>query len=220
MRRPTAVPDRCAVAFADAALDVEWPQPTSIAAESGRDEGFNPRHHRDRFAGTLAARRAAAAALRFARVEKVELMREPGRAPRALVLADGERRDAGLVLSLSHCEGRAAAVAAPRSTRVGIDLERDGRMHAEHERYFLTPAERRAARRHDSVALWALKEAAWKALELASDVPFKDLELGFDADGSVQSVRCGDAVLPASASLSRPWPGFVLAVLWLEWVDA
>ena len=219
MHRTPAVPDHCAVAFADAAVDVEWPQPTPIAAESGRVEGSTPQR-RDRFAGTLAGRRAAAEALRFARVEQVELLREPGRAPRALVVADGERRDAGLALSLSHCEGRAAAVAAPRATRVGIDLERVGRVPAEHERYFLTAAERRAAGRHDSVALWTLKEAAWKALELASDVPFHDLELGFDAGGSVRSVRCGVDVLPASASLSRPWPGFVLAVLWLERADA
>src|SRR5688572_25268269 len=105
MHRPPAVPDRCAVAFADAALDVEWPCLASIAAPSAdQSPTYQPR---DRFAGTLAARRAAAAALRFDRVEQVELMREPGRAPRALVVADGERRDAGLALSLSHCEGRA-----------------------------------------------------------------------------------------------------------------
>ena len=208
MHRPPAVPEQIAVAFADAALDVEWPDRPG----TGRA--------RDRFAGSLAARRAAATALRFDRIDRVELLRDPGRAPRAIVVGDGERRDAGLALSLSHCAGRAAAVAAPRGPRVGIDLERAGRVDSAHHRLFLTAAERRAARHHDGVALWTLKEAAWKALELGPDVPFTDVELDFDGGGSVCGVRHFGRSISARAVVSRPWPGFVLAVLWTECTNA
>lgn len=210
MHRPTDVPHQIALAFADAAIDVEWPRrPASSAAPGARD----------RYAGSLAARRAASSALRFDRLDRVELLREPGRAPRALVIDGDERRDAALSLSLSHCEGRAAAVATPRGSRVGIDLERAGRVDSAHRRFFLSAAERRAARQHDGVALWTLKEAAWKALELGADVPFTDVELDFDADGDVRAVRHDGRSLAAAASVSHPWPGFVLAVLWTERTD-
>lgn len=80
-------------------------------------------------------------------------------------------------------------------------------------RYFLTQAEQEATRSVDRTALWALKEAAWKALGCDDRTPFTAIELSFDADGRIRSVWCEGQKRPAAAVVSNPWPGFVLAVI-------
>lgn len=140
------------------------------------------------------ARMAAGAALRAA---------GPGAAPGAA--------------SLSHRDGRAAAALAPIGMRIGIDLERARAIPREHERMFATSAERRAwPRGRDASGLWALKEAAWKAFGCPDDLPFTALELEIGRGGTVSAVRVGDRAHAARSLLRRPWPGWVLALVWAE----
>jgi 4'-phosphopantetheinyl transferase EntD len=123
---------------------------------------------------------------------------------------------ARLTLCISHVAGRGAAIAVPAPARVGIDLERAGAVRPAHARYFVTRVERRLARRLGLTALWTLKEAAWKALDLPHATPFGALELRADARGRVVEVSLRGVRRAARAMLARPWPGFVLAVVWLE----
>ena len=120
------------------------------------------------------------------------------------------------VLSVSHHAGRAAALVAPPGWRVGVDLARHEGVTAAHARYFLDQDERRAAATLGLVALWALKEAAWKALALDAGTPFGALRLRFD-DGAlpVAAVARGRAH-DATAGLATPWRGWVLAAVWLS----
>ena len=123
---------------------------------------------------------------------------------------------APLALALSHRLGRAAAVAtAARGVRVGVDLEVAGSVPPERARYFLTRYEREvAAGRVEFAALWALKEAAWKALDVRDTVCFSALELVLDVDTArLTAVALHGERYAASAALSAPWPGFVLAVV-------
>jgi 4'-phosphopantetheinyl transferase EntD len=120
-----------------------------------------------------------------------------------------------LALSIAHVAGRAAAVAAPAPSRVGIDLERAGAVRTTHARYFLTRAERRLARRLGLTALWTLKEAAWKAFRADDATPFTALELHADPRGAIDGVSLYGRRHPARALVARPWPGFVLAVIWV-----
>jgi 4'-phosphopantetheinyl transferase EntD len=138
------------------------------------------------------------------------VLRRAGRPPRV--------RDVGRlapVLSLTHAGGRAAAIAAPAGARVGIDLEREDAVHPDHARYFLTPRER-VARTLPLSSLWALKEAAWKALALGADVAFQSLELDVSERGTLRAVRFDGRRLRAAATLSSPWPGWVLATVRVE----
>ena len=156
----------------------------------------------------LAARRAVRAALPGALEIRIE--RRTGGAPSVV----GAARP--LALSLTHCNGRGAAIAAPAPARVGIDLERDGAIAPDHARYFLTPRERSALGTHSLAALWALKEAAWKALALPDDTCFHEVELGLDEAGSVEVVHSRGDTFGASATLVTPWPGYVLATMRLD----
>jgi phosphopantetheinyl transferase (holo-ACP synthase) len=94
-----------------------------------------------------------------------------------------------------------------------VDLERAGRISAEHASYFLTARERGSGGGMSLTELWALKESAWKALGCSDATTFAELELIFDAGGGVRGVRLGGMVLPAVAELRRPWPGWVGAVV-------
>jgi len=123
---------------------------------------------------------------------------------------------ARLTVSISHVAGRAAAVAAPAPSRVGIDLERAGAVRPAQARYFLTRAERRLARRLGLTTLWTLKEAAWKALGADDATPFAALEVHADPHGGVEGVSLHGRRHRARALVARPWPGFVLAVVWLS----
>jgi len=122
---------------------------------------------------------------------------------------------AWLTLSIAHVAGRGAAIAVPAPARVGIDLERTGAVRPAHARYFVTRVERRLARRLGLTALWTLKEAAWKALDLPNATPFGALELHADGRGRVVAVSLHGVRRKARATISRPWRGFVLAVVWI-----
>jgi phosphopantetheinyl transferase (holo-ACP synthase) len=175
------------------------------------------RRRRDWRAARLAGKWAVAGTLGLRRSDDVEILTVPGSPPSVAVREeDGGVRLADVTLSLAHRHGRGAAVAAAGQTAVGVDLERETAIPAEHERYFLTAAERVARRRWTATALWALKEAAWKALRCADSVYFATLELCFDEGLVVRGVSLGGAMHPASATLTEPWPGFLLAVVRIE----
>ena len=156
----------------------------------------------------LAARRAIRAALPGAFQIRIEQRR--GSAPSVA------GAPAPIALSLTHCDGRAAAIVAPAPARIGIDLEREDAASPDHTRFFLTPRERRALDTRSPAELWALKEAAWKALALPDDTCFHDLELGLDDTGSVEAVRLLGTTFGASAALTSPWSGYVLAAIELH----
>jgi 4'-phosphopantetheinyl transferase EntD len=166
-------------------------------------------------AGRLAMKRAAAAVLDMEDLDRLETSSVPGCAPRVTVRSRGyPAPDVSITLSLSHRDGRAAAAAGTGRMRVGVDLERAGAVGRGRERYFLTVAEQSIAASRDATELWALKEAAWKALGCHAALPFTSLELGFDGVGDVVEIRIGGVVCPARAVLTRPWAGYVLAVFW------
>ena len=121
------------------------------------------------------------------------------------------------VVSLAHAAGRAAAVASVGPGRVGIDLERAASIHPAHARYFLTRAERSLVRRFGITTLWALKEAAWKALRLGDATVFSALELRANPrrGGEITSLSLHGERQPARILVARPWPGFILAVVWV-----
>ena len=147
---------------------------------------------------------------------RVEIRHAPHRPPLARIRSDGSDAPAvPLAVSLTHRDGRTAAIAAPAGAHVGIDIERLGAVAPGHERWFLTSVERERAGRCGAL-LWALKEAAWKALALDGSVAFHELELDLDVDGELRSVSCRGTRWRAAASLAAPWPGYVLATVVLE----
>ncbi|HUG39521.1 MAG TPA: 4'-phosphopantetheinyl transferase superfamily protein [Longimicrobiales bacterium] len=135
-------------------------------------------------------------------------------AARAAVAA--RRTTAALVtVSLSHRGGRGAAALAPLGMRVGVDLERTGTVPPARERFFATGAERQGRRcPRDGAVLWALKEAAWKAFRCPPGLAFTDLELEFGRCGDVEGVTIEGCHRPARSRIRRPWPGWVLALVW------
>ena len=160
-----------------------------------------------------AARRAARRALRAAcgpGTAGWTLRRRAGR-PRRVVPADGVAAPA---ISLTHRLGRAAALVAPAGWRVGVDVERAGAVLAAHARYFLHDDERAAAPDLDLAALWALKEAAWKALALGAATPLRALRLRFH-DGAPCAVQLPGRAWPALALVAEPWPGWLVAATWI-----
>ncbi|MFN2566165.1 MAG: 4'-phosphopantetheinyl transferase superfamily protein [Gemmatimonadaceae bacterium] len=162
----------------------------------------------DHRASRLAARRAVRALV--GPDADVVIQRRPGRPP--LALADGQRQ---VTLSLAHRDGLAVAIAAAAGSRVGIDLERLDAVAPTHVRYFLTARERRAADVLPHAALWALKEAAWKALALGDDVPLAALELDIDRRGVLRSVSLRGERRAALAVVTSPWDGYVMAAVWI-----
>jgi phosphopantetheinyl transferase (holo-ACP synthase) len=178
----------------------------------------DPSRRRDWRASRLAAKRAAARVLGVSDLQCIEVAARSAAAP-AIGVRDTVGApfptSLGLSLSLSHCEGRGAAAASARGVRLGVDLERAGAVRPSQARYFLTPAERRSTGTRDLAEPWALKEACWKALGCGSCLPFTALELHFDAEGGVRAVTLRGETLEARAAVSYPWPGFVLAVLWI-----
>jgi 4'-phosphopantetheinyl transferase EntD len=178
----------------------------ATAAELGVPARSSP--DADHRASRLAARRAIRALV--GPRASIVIRRRPGRPP--LAEAGGERP---VSLSLSHRDGLAVAIAAPADSRVGVDLERLDAVAPEHVRYFLTARERWTAGVLPHAALWALKEAAWKALALGDDVPLAALELGVDRRGAVRGVWLRGKYHPAVALLSAPWPGYVVAIVWI-----
>lgn len=163
-------------------------------------------------ASRLAARRAVQAMVPLAR--RVEIERRLGAAP-LVVTGDGPGEQE-LALSLTHRDGLAAAMAATAPARIGIDLEREDAIAPDHARYFLTTHEQDALGRLSLSTLWALKEAAWKALSLNDDVAFHDLELHVDSLGELRAVSARGSYFAARSTLATPWPGYVLATVCIE----
>jgi 4'-phosphopantetheinyl transferase EntD len=164
-------------------------------------------------ASRVAAGRAAAAVLPD-RIPVALRTSSPGRAPRVVSCDPEEAAPLPVRLSLSHRDGRAAAIADP-IRRVGVDLEREDAVPQGTERYFLTPGEI-GATGLDATSLWALKEAAWKALECGDSTTFDALVLRFGEDDALRAVDLHGVSHPAVGVVMRPWPGYLLAALWLE----
>jgi 4'-phosphopantetheinyl transferase EntD len=176
----------------------------------------NARRRAEWRAGRLAAKRAAGAVAGIPRLDAIEIRGGGGRlAPQADWRVDGRSGRLTIALSLAHCDGHAVAIASAVHAAVGIDLERAGAVGASQSRYFLTAAERFAARDADATAWWALKEAAWKAAGCGDDVPFTALEVRCDATGGVAGVALHGDWREAGGGVWSPWPGFVAAVVTL-----
>ena len=167
----------------------------------------------DHAVSRLAARRALAAM--GVDSGSFDVLRRPGAAP-AVVAGSGGGVRHELALSLTHRDGRGAAIVADAPAQIGIDLEREDAVTPEHARYFLTASEQRALRTTSVATLWALKEAAWKALSLGDDVSFLGLELHVDIHGQVKAVSVHGTRFPATSHVERPWPGYVLATVEVE----
>jgi phosphopantetheinyl transferase (holo-ACP synthase) len=145
----------------------------------------------------------------------IEIRHRSRRLPSVHVHQDGSSARRAFAVSLSHRDGRIAAIAATSRSRVGVDVERCDGVDETHARLFLSASERRAAFDVPLAVLWALKEAAWKALELGDDVAFTDLRLDIDG-GVLRGVRIGQGYHRGISAIAHPWPGFVLAVVQLE----
>lgn len=189
--------------------------PCGLSAEECRTCSALPGHRRaDWRASRQAAKSAAAAALGLPESRVTAAERAEGTGPRLMVLdGSGNPVPAPVSLSVSHRDGRGAAVAEDEGRRVGIDLERDADLPTDSARYFATPAEVAEAGSLPLTTLWSLKEAAWKALGCGDHTPFAALRLRFDAERRVRAVELDDRSIPATAEVSNPWPGYVLTVL-------
>ena len=135
---------------------------------------------RDWLAGRYAAKRAVAARCGVS-LHHIQLESRPGAAPLCMVRDDhGRWTPTRFSISIAHRDGWAIAAAAEPSMRVGVDIDRAGEIVPEHLRYFLAPRERSYGGLIDASLAWVIKEAAWKALALGSDVPFTAIQLSFD----------------------------------------
>jgi phosphopantetheinyl transferase (holo-ACP synthase) len=189
------------------------------------DDAWSEPARHDWLASRLAAKRAATALLRRSvdRGDEIDIVREHGdgcSAPRVIarrIAARTATRQFAIPLSLSislaHTDGHAIAAAAPHPARIGVDLEREGRISPDHGDYFLSLRERRQRHALTLTELWALKESAWKALGCGETTSFGELELVFDDGGCVRAIRLGSMIVPAMAELRRPWAGWVGAVV-------
>lgn len=181
------------------------------------------RQRADYQAGRLAAKRAVAwsdsallpapVANEVETLRRISVRRRFGAPPRVRIQArEGQWACSLDVLSLAHCDGRAVAAVAPAGERLGVDVERIGSIQHAYIQYFATATERELGPR-DAASLWALKEAAWKALQLGTTVAFSALELEFSADRELTGVTlCGNR-LDGRATLLEPWPEHVVAIV-------
>lgn len=187
------------------------------AAECRTCSSLPPHLRADWRASRQAAKQAAAAALGLP--ESVLEAGPPvaGAGARLRLLgSDGDVVPAPVALSISHRDGRGAAVVDAPGRGVGIDLERDDAVPEGSERFFVTAAEREEAGSLTPSALWALKEAAWKAVGCGDDTPFTAVRLRFDGDGRLGAIEVADRSFPALGGVFAPWPGYVVAVVRLE----
>lgn len=158
--------------------------------------GYDGRR-RDWLAGRRAAKRAIAEHCGILPAQ-VCILGRPHSAPIALLQNDAQgQRALPISISISHHDGRGLAAVADRATRVGVDIARIGEIEPEHARYFLAPAEWSVAERIGATAVWALKEAAWKALSLSPETPFSTLEVSIDANDKLCGLRLGGGSLRA-----------------------
>lgn len=169
----------------------------------------------DRAAGTIVASRAAALAL-GTRPESVSVTHVAGTPPVISTTDATVQQGGALAISLSHRDGRAVAVATRSAAlRVGLDLERADGLSAAYARYFLTGAEWHTGGTLSLNQLWALKEAAWKALACDATTPFTALELGFGIHGRLDEIRLRRRCVPAHALIFAPWKHTVCAVVFI-----
>lgn len=207
---PLAPADQAPRDLLEAALAALSPEERAIS------EAFKfPKRRNDWLLGRLAAKRAVQAAEGQGRaLPTISVLALPSGCPRF----EGAEGLAGWGLSISHGHGRAAAVAAPGP--VGVDLERLRAMPEGGWRFFLNPKERawladEPLGVHGEIVVWALKEAAFKALAgTVSGV------LGFavvQAEGGRATIahaegvlfaryaHLGDAVLAVAAPAPAEW---------------
>ncbi len=118
-------------------------------------------------------------------------------------------------VSISHCDGLGLAAIADHPVRIGVDLERDGQIAREHRRYFLAPAEWTIADRVGATLVWALKEAAWKALALTDATPFTALRLAVDHNAELRGFWLNGDWIPATARTWRLSEEYVAAVVFI-----
>lgn len=166
----------------------------------------------DRRAAARAAAEAVGALLGVA-PEAVSLLHRPDAAPVVRVSDTLAQSTSACAVSVAHSRGRAVAAAVRSDVshrRIGIDLERAGTVGQVELRLFATSAEIAAG--VEPTTLWALKEAAWKALGCGGDTPFRSLELGF-RDGVVCSVSLNGAMFGAAARVWAPWRGWVATLV-------
>jgi phosphopantetheinyl transferase (holo-ACP synthase) len=194
-----------------------------------RDAHSTSAQRADYVAGRLAAKRAACAmgwvpdvprgavTADAARWQRVLVRRRPGASAVVAIRTSRERwAPAPGSLSLAHRDGLGVAAVAAAGTRVGVDLERTASLPRAYARYFAHPDEVEHGP-GSLAALWALKEAAWKALALGPVAPLGVLRLSFTGSREVAAVRvAGAGPHAACAALLRPWRGYVAAVLVVE----
>lgn len=175
----------------------------------------DPHRLSDWRAGRIAAKQAAATLAGIDELDRIELSPVQQSAPR-LVFRDGaaESRCSSCKVSIAHRDGHAAAAVSRNGVRVGVDLERERAVGVDLEHFFLNPEEREFPADWDRTKLWTLKEAAWKALSCDASVPFTSLVLRFDQEQALHALSFYGANVRAAATLTQPWPGYVLAVVW------
>jgi phosphopantetheinyl transferase (holo-ACP synthase) len=187
---------------------------TQEAEQCARLAGRRPRS--DYRAGRLAAKRAVCGSGSAHPHRRIQISSLADEAPRLSVLdRHGRERSLDARVSISHRDGLAVAMVAPPGVRVGVDLERSGSVPLQAIRHFLTPAERGMVMYVDPAVLWSLKEAAWKALGLGPSVPLHAMELRTDGPGQLLGVTVRDVFVPMHTRMSRPFPGFHAAAIWM-----
>jgi 4'-phosphopantetheinyl transferase EntD len=144
----------------------------------------------------------------------VELRRRLQRPPLARIRR-GPADRTPVAIALTHRDGRAAAIAAPQDTLIGIDIERLHAADPAHRRFYLTSNEQKIPTGLPDAFLWALKEAAWKALQLDGTVAFHDLEIEA-THNSISAVSFRGERYAARGATCTPWPGYVLAAVVLD----
>lgn len=173
-------------------------------------------------AGRIAAKRAAAAMAEIDELERIQLFPVHGSAQR-LSFREGAADSHGPCreVSLAHRDGHAAAaVGRNGGVRVGVDLERERAVCAAYEPYFLAPEERGLSAAWDRTTLWALKEAARRALGGGVSMPLTAPVLRFDRENTLCALSLSSVHLPAAAAITHPWPGYVLAIVWVPGGEA
>ena len=157
---------------------------------------------RDRIAGRRAAAKAVARHCSVSPAE-VRVVGRSGASPLALLRnEDSSWQTLPVSISISHHDGCGLAAVADRPTQIGVDLARLGEIEPEHQRYFLAPSEWSVAERIGATQVWALKEAAWKALSLSPETPFSALELVIDDEYKLCGLRLEGCWISATG---RTW---------------
>lgn len=115
---------------------------------------------------------------------------------------------------------KALAASVPEGNlRTGVEIAPFEPFPADRARYFLTLVEQRRAL-PDRHTLWTVKKAVWKALGgRGESVPFTSLELDFDDAGMLRGGVLAGSYFTAGGVVMNPWPGYILAMAWIEGDD-